>query len=94
MTLLPQKLKQAPTPFANHFIGKGHLGYPTTDHLPFHRGFDSHAGYLGPSVRRPPSLARTCCCAHAGSRLILGHSAGGRTRCRSGLARKNAQRPG
>ena len=24
----------------------GHLGYPTTDHLPVNRGFDTHAGYL------------------------------------------------
>lgn len=45
-TLLSQKLKKAPTPWANHFVGKGHLGYPTTDHLPIHRGFDSHVGYL------------------------------------------------
>jgi arylsulfatase A-like enzyme len=45
-TLLSQKLKQAPTPWSNHFIGKGHLGYPTTDHLPVNRGFDTHVGYL------------------------------------------------
>ena len=29
-----------------HFIGKGHLGYQTTDHLMVNRGFKSHAGYL------------------------------------------------
>ena len=46
LTILPQKLKQATVPWATHFIGKGHLGYPTTDHLPINRGFDSHAGYL------------------------------------------------
>ena len=58
-TLLSQKLKQAPTPWANHFIGKGHLGYPTTDHLPVNRGFDTHLGYLmGPSSA-PPCAART-----------------------------------
>ena len=45
-TILSEKLKQAPVPWANHFIGKGHLGYPTTDHLPINRGFDSHVGYL------------------------------------------------
>ena len=27
-------------------VGKGHLGYQTTDHLPVRRGFDSHVGYL------------------------------------------------
>ena len=32
--------------YACHFIGKGHLGYQTTDHLPANRGFDSHIGYL------------------------------------------------
>eukprot|EP01043_Picozoa_sp_COSAG02_P041037 COSAG02_NODE_3371_length_6857_cov_12.629328_2_plen_686_part_00 len=45
-TLLSEKLKEAPTPWANHFVGKGHLGYPTSDHLPINRGFDSHVGYL------------------------------------------------
>jgi len=43
-TILSQKLKQAN--FACHFVGKGHLGYETTDHLPVNRGFDSHVGYL------------------------------------------------
>jgi len=32
--------------YACHFIGKGHLGYETTDHLPANRGFRSHVGYL------------------------------------------------
>ena len=32
-----------------HFIGKGHLGYQTTDHLPVHRGFDTHVGFLAGS---------------------------------------------
>lgn len=45
-TLLSEKLKKAPKPFMNHFVGKGHLGYQTMDHLPINRGFDSHVGYL------------------------------------------------
>lgn len=43
-TILPAKLKQAG--FQTHMIGKGHLGYQTTNHLPVNRGFDSHLGYL------------------------------------------------
>eukprot|EP00935_MAST-01C_sp_MAST-1C-sp1_P000143 g143.t1 len=43
-TLLPAKLKEAN--FETHMVGKGHLGYMTTDHLPVNRGFDSHVGYL------------------------------------------------
>ena len=38
-TLRPAKLKEAG--FQTHMIGKGHLGYQTTDHLPIHRGFVS-----------------------------------------------------
>eukprot|EP00937_MAST-01D_sp_MAST-1D-sp2_P007960 g7960.t1 len=44
MTLLSGKLKRAN--FSTHFIGKGHLGYQTEDHLPVRRGFDSHVGFL------------------------------------------------
>ena len=44
LTLLSQKLKLAD--FTTHFLGKGHLGYQTTDHLPINRGFDTHVGYL------------------------------------------------
>jgi arylsulfatase A-like enzyme len=44
MTLLPAKLALAN--FSGHMLGKGHLGYQTTDHLPANRGFDSHLGYL------------------------------------------------
>jgi arylsulfatase A-like enzyme len=43
-TLLSGKMKQAG--FMNHFVGKGHLGYQSEDHLPVNRGFDSHVGYL------------------------------------------------
>ena len=32
--------------YHNHFVGKGHLGYETMDHLPINRGFLSHVGYL------------------------------------------------
>eukprot|EP00656_Telonema_subtile_P000083 TRINITY_DN10035_c0_g1_i2.p1 TRINITY_DN10035_c0_g1~~TRINITY_DN10035_c0_g1_i2.p1 ORF type:complete len:538 (-),score=120.73 TRINITY_DN10035_c0_g1_i2:189-1802(-) len=35
--------------YSCHFVGKGHLGYETTDHLPINRGFASHVGYLGGS---------------------------------------------
>ena len=42
--LLPEKLAAAG--YSSHFVGKGHLGYMTEDHLPVHRGFASHVGYL------------------------------------------------
>ena len=32
--------------YRSHFVGKGHLGYETMDHLPVNRGFHSHVGYL------------------------------------------------
>ena len=35
LTLFPQKLQKAG--YISHFVGKGHLGYPTTDHLPINR---------------------------------------------------------
>jgi hypothetical protein len=44
LTILPQKLASAG--YHNHFVGKGHLGYQTMDHLPINRGFLSHVGYL------------------------------------------------
>eukprot|EP00911_Craspedida_sp_UC1_P001188 UC1_evm1s896 len=44
MTILPQKLAQAG--YVSHFVGKGHLGYQTMDHLPVNRGWKSHVGYL------------------------------------------------
>eukprot|EP00040_Diaphanoeca_grandis_P035337 m.221881 g.221881 ORF g.221881 m.221881 type:complete len:651 (+) comp33356_c7_seq1:26-1978(+) len=44
-TTLSEKLAAAG--YESHFVGKGHLGYQTTDHLPFNRGFTSHLGFLG-----------------------------------------------
>eukprot|EP00037_Helgoeca_nana_P010113 m.88875 g.88875 ORF g.88875 m.88875 type:complete len:637 (-) comp20024_c0_seq1:254-2164(-) len=46
-TLLSEKM--AAGGYASHFIGKGHLGWQTTDHLLVNRGFESHVGYLGGS---------------------------------------------
>mmetsp|Transcript_33133 Transcript_33133/g.100191 ORF Transcript_33133/g.100191 Transcript_33133/m.100191 type:complete len:713 (-) Transcript_33133:78-2216(-) len=43
--ILSQKLAKAN--YSSHFIGKGHLGYQTVDHLPVNRGFATHVGYLG-----------------------------------------------
>eukprot|EP01047_Picozoa_sp_COSAG01_P061850 COSAG01_NODE_7781_length_3060_cov_3.303951_1_plen_148_part_00 len=34
-TILPEKLAAAG--YISHFVGKGHLGYETTDHLPINR---------------------------------------------------------
>ena len=42
--LLSEKL--ASVGYECHFVGKGHLGYQTTDHLPINRGFASHVGFL------------------------------------------------
>jgi arylsulfatase A-like enzyme len=44
-TTLGEKLRAAD--YESHFVGKGHLGYQTMEHLPVNRGFDSHTGYLG-----------------------------------------------
>ena len=46
-TILSEKLAAAE--YESHFIGKGHLGWHTTDHLLVKRGFHSHVGYLGGS---------------------------------------------
>ena len=43
-TTLAEKLSRVG--YVCHFIGKGHLGYETEDHLPIRRGFASHVGYL------------------------------------------------
>lgn len=44
LTILPEKLRGAG--YVSHFVGKGHLGYETMDHLPVNRGFASHIGFL------------------------------------------------
>ena len=44
-TTLAEKLSRG-AGYACHFIGMGHLGYQTTDHLPIRRGWDSHVGFL------------------------------------------------
>lgn len=46
-TILSEKL--ASVGYENHFVGKAHLGFETIDHLPIHRGFRSHVGYLNGS---------------------------------------------
>ena len=48
-TLLPARLKAVG--YATHMVGKGHLGYMTTDHMPINRGFDSHIGFLAHGER-------------------------------------------
>lgn len=44
-TILSEKLSRHAN-YSCHMVGKGHLGYQTTDHLPINRGFDSHVGFL------------------------------------------------
>ena len=46
-TILSERLNSIG--YACHFVGKGHLGYQTTDHLPIRRGFDTHVGFLAGS---------------------------------------------
>jgi arylsulfatase A-like enzyme len=43
-TLVSQKLKSAG--YRTHWVGKGHTGYASWNHLPLQRGFDSFVGYL------------------------------------------------
>lgn len=42
VSLLSEKLAVAG--YQSHFIGKGHLGWQTTDHLLVNRGFETHVG--------------------------------------------------
>ena len=43
-TLLSEKLNRSG--YSCHYVGKGHLGYATMDHLPVNRGFQTHVGYF------------------------------------------------
>ena len=45
MAFLPAKLREAG--YATSMIGKSHLGARSIAHLPIHRGFDQHFGFLG-----------------------------------------------
>ena len=64
MTFLPAKLKQAG--YATSMIGKSHLGARSIMHLPIHRGFDRHFGFLGGGTYNTY--------AHGGSYLRTPHS--------------------
>lgn len=44
-TLISGKLKAQQ--YKCHWVGKGHTGYMSMNHLPTRRGFDSFTGYLG-----------------------------------------------
>ena len=44
-TVLSEKMHTAG--YEAHFVGKGHLGWQTSDHLLVNRGFTSHVGFLG-----------------------------------------------
>ena len=46
-TIISEKLALAQ--YDSYFIGKGHLGYQTEDHLPINRQFKSHVGFLAGS---------------------------------------------
>ncbi len=58
-TILSEKL--ATGGYESHFIGKGHLGYQTMDHLPINRGFTSHVGFLAGSETCAHALCLRWC---------------------------------
>ena len=43
-SLISDKLRAAG--YRNHWVGKGHIGFPSVASLPVNRGFDSHLGFL------------------------------------------------
>ena len=44
-SLVSDKLKA--NGYSTHWVGKGHVGFESMNHLPTHRGFDSFLGFLG-----------------------------------------------
>ena len=61
--MLPKLLKQAPTPYATHMLGKWHLGFFTQQHTPQGRGFDTFFGFFcGASTHdtRGSQTSHTC----------------------------------
>lgn len=66
-TLLSQKLQAAG--WISHFVGKGHLGYQTTDHLPVNRGFVS-SSFPAAFSRRPGSPSHPPSQAHIDSLCV------------------------
>ena len=60
-TTIAQKLSSVG--YACHFVGKGHLGYQTIDHMPVNRGFATHIGYLDGAENYHRGCATTACSA-------------------------------
>lgn len=46
--IMPQYFKDAG--YSTHIIGKWHLGFFKESYTPYHRGYDSFFGYLGPHI--------------------------------------------
>lgn len=63
---LPEKLA-ATAAYESHYVGKGHEGYETTDHLPVNRGFKSHVGFLSGAETYFHGVHGAGCDAGAGS---------------------------
>lgn len=63
---LPEKLAAAGG-WETHYVGKGHEGYETTDHLPVNRGFTSHVGFLSGAEEYFHGVHGDACSGGAGS---------------------------